>query len=295
MGNPDVAEYWKRIEEGWSDSVAAANEGSVEESFAARRLRNPFRRARGPIFITGMSGTGKSVMYKMLQGLIGERYKKTHESEDVERGRVGIAKDGSRIRAKIYVLPGQRDSQPRLDAVDRFFKYGNYPVGVVHVVDWGLAEVWDSGARQELLRKLAIRSKPRSLTEVGEYLRTTQELDDFKRTSRLLKDAWADRTDEIWFIVAVAKCDLYWPQITDVGKYYIPDNNPKADSFFGKEVRALIEQLQFPKFAVLPISCVSDPFDFSTEIRTAASDFDNNWRAALISRMLKTIGGFNGL
>jgi hypothetical protein len=241
-----------------------------------------------------MSGAGKSVISKMLQGLVGQQYEKTEQSEDIERRKVKITNDGKTLRAKIYVLPGDRDSQRRQEWVEQLFKHGSYPAGVVHVVDWGMAEIWDSGGRQELLNTLSERNEPTDLTGIRDFLRTIRELEDFRRTSRLLKNAWADRGDEVWLVIAVTKCDLYWPQISDVRRYYIPGNQPTADTPFARELRTLIEQTQLAKLAVLPISCVSDPFDFSDEIRATSGNFDNNWRTSLISKVLMTIGDFNG-
>jgi hypothetical protein len=292
MSNPVAFEYWRSIQDGWSQSVEEANDGHANRSVTVKERRSVLSAER--IVVTGMRGAGKSVIYKALVGLIDERYRKTSESKRVEGHKVRIAKDRTKIRAKISVLPGQRDSPPRCREVERVFKHGNYPVGVVHVVCWGFDEVWDHDARPGILRSAANRRKPADLGGVSAYLRTTQELEDFTRTIRLLKDAWEGRTDEIWFIIAVTKCDLYWDQIWDVGKYYIPGSAPDVDSPFGKELRSLMADLEFPKFAVLPVSCVSDPFDFSGGLRADSGKFEDNWRVALISRLVNKIGEFNG-
>lgn len=294
MNDPDVVEFWRDVEKQWADSVAAADSGRANGRFTTRRLRVSLRRSRGPVVITGMSGAGKSVICKMLQGLVGRNYKKTEQSEDVEKRRVKISKSGKTLRAKLYVLPGDRDSQRRQEWVERLFKHGSYPAGVVHVVDWGMAEIWDSGGRQELLNTLSDQNRPSDLAGVRDYLRTIRELEDFRRTSRLLKNAWADRGDEVWLVIAVTKCDLYWPQISDVCRYYIPGRKPASDTPFARELRALIDEVQLAKLAILPISCVSDPFGFSGEIRAVSGNFDKSWRASLIDRMLMTIGDFNG-
>ena len=294
MNSPDLDGYWRRVERTWSDSVTAANGGLADKSFTTKRLRASLRRSTGPVVVTGMSGAGKTVIFKMLQGLIGSRYKKTEKSEDTEHRKIKIANIGNSVRARVYVLPGDPYSGQRQRWVGRLFKHGNYPAGVVHVVNWGMAEMWDHGGRQEVLNTLHGRNGPTNLSSVRDEIRTNLELGDFRRTSNLLKSAWNERGDEVWLVIAVTKCDLYWPQISDVRRYYVPGANPAHDTDFARLTRTLLEQVQYPKFAVLPISCVSDPFDFSDGIYAASGNFDNNWRAALIGRMLKTIGEFNG-
>ncbi|HEX9042932.1 MAG TPA: hypothetical protein VF838_18260 [Trebonia sp.] len=294
MSSPDLDEYWRKVERTWSDSVAAANGGIADRSFTTQRVRRPWGRSIGPVVVTGMSGAGKTVVSGMLQGLIDSRYKKTDQSEDTERRKVKIASGGNSVRARVYVLPGDPYSRERQRWVGRLFKRGIYPAGVVHVVDWGMAEMWDPGGRQEVLNTLHGQDRQTNLTSVRDEIRANLELADFRRTTNLLRSAWADKGDEVWLIIAVTKCDLYWPQISDVGKYYVPGADPAADTDFTQLTRALLEQVQYPKFAVHPISCASDPFGFSEGVYAASGSFNDNWRAALISRMLKTIGEFNG-
>jgi hypothetical protein len=292
MSNLFEVDYWKSRHDLWSKSVDDANAGLADTSVTAREQLISLVSA-DRIAVTGTRGAGKSVIYKAFLGLNGERYRKTEESKRVEGRRVKIKGPGTKVRANWAVLPGQRDSRPRQKAVERIFMNGNYPVGVIHVVNWGFAEVWDRGGRPGILKKAVRAGMSPDLAGVCEYLRTVQELEDFERTSDLLKDAWTGRTDEVWFIIAVTKCDLYWPQITQVQEYYIPGDDPRFDTPFTKELRLLIEQLKFPKFAVLPISCVSDPFDFSSALWAGSGKFNNNWSAALIRNMLNTIGQFD--
>jgi hypothetical protein len=291
MSNPIEVDYWKSARDQWSKSVNDANKGLSDTSARAREQLVPLVPANR-IAVTGTRGAGKSVIYKAFLGLNGERYKKTEESKRVEGRRVKIKIPGTKVRANWSVLPGQRDSHPRIKAVERIFMHGNYPAGVIHVVNWGFTEVWDRGARPGILKKAVNAGCTPDLAGVSKYLRTVQEMEDFKRTSTLLKDAWTGRTDEVWLIIAVAKCDLYWPQIAKVQDYYIPGDDPTLDEPFAKELRLLVEQLKFPKFAVLPISCVSDPFDFNDALWTGSGNFNDNWSVALISNMLDTIGKF---
>jgi len=292
MANPVEDDYWGNVRDAWSQAVADANGGFANRSVTARQEHLP-RFGTERIAVTGMRGAGKSVIYKALVGQTGEHYTKTRESKRVERGRIKIAGAGARLRAKVSVLPGQRNSKPRQRELERLFRHGNYPLGVIHVANWGFEEVWDPDGRSQILKTLDRLGKPRNLSGVCEHLRTTQELEDFIRTSRFLKEAWAGMTDEIWLIIAVAKCDLYWDQIDDVGKYYIPGVDPDNDSPFAAALRLLIEQLDLPKFAVLPVSCVSDPFEFVGRLRAGSGKFNDEWRTALTSNLLNTIGGFN--
>jgi hypothetical protein len=291
MSSPFEIDYWKNVQERWSKSVDDANHGLADASVTAREQLISFVPAER-IVVSGTRGAGKSVIYNAFLGPNGKRYKK-EESKRVEGRRVKIRRLGNKVRANWAVLPGQRDSRTRLKAVGRIFTQGRYPVGVIHVVNWGFAEVWDRDARPGILNRAVSAGKSPDLAGVCEYLRTVQELEDFELTSDLLKDSWAGRTDEVWFIIAVTKCDLYWPQIAQVQEYYIPGDDPELDSPFAKDLRLLIKQLKFPKFAVLPISCVSDPFDFSGALWAGSGKFNDNWSAALIRNMLDTIGKFD--
>jgi hypothetical protein len=290
MSNPVAAEYWKSIGDDWSRSVTAADRGDADISVSAREKLSMLPVER--IVVTGMRGAGKSVIYKALVGLAGEKYRKTQKSKRVEGRKIKITRNGGTFRAKVFVLPGQRDVKPRTRTVERLFKHGNYPLGVIHVVNWGFDEVWEEDARPQILASAGEPGRSADLRGVCKYLRT-QELEDFMRTSHLLRTAWTGHTDEIWFVIAVTKCDLYWRQIEDVREYYIPGDDPASDSYFAKELRLLIEQLEFPKFAVLPVSCVSDPFEFVGRIRADSGEFSENWRAALINRLLSRLGDFS--
>jgi hypothetical protein len=292
MANPFEVDYWKSVHDLWSKSVDDADAGRADTSVTAREQLISLVPA-DRIAVTGMRGAGKSVIYKAFLGQNGKRYRKTEKSKRVEGRRVKIKIPGTKVRANWAVLPGDRDSRPRQKALERIFMNGNYPVGVIHVVNWGFAEVWDRGGRPGILKKAVSAGMSPDVAGVCKYLRTVQEFEDFERTSGLLKDAWVGRTDEVWFIIAVAKCDLYWPQIAQVEEYYIPGNDPALNSRFANELRSLIEQLKFPKFAVLPISCVSDPFDFSGELWSGSKKFDDNWSTALINNMLDIIGKFD--
>jgi hypothetical protein len=293
MNDPIVDDYWMRVKYRWSNSVSAANDLSSDSSANLSQQRIQLLSATAPIAVTGMRGAGKSAMYA---GLAEVSYK-AEESPKDERHKIKIVRAnvkgvGRKIRARLAVVPGQADSGPRQKALKRIFEDGSYPVGVVHVVNWGFAEVWDSGGRQQILSYLGYRKKPQNLESVCEYLRV-QELDDFRRTRDLLQSAWAGKGAETWLIIAVAKCDLYWQQIDDAELYYIPGSDPAQDGDFAKMLRSFVDQVKVLKLAVLPVSSIPGPFAFSDQVRAEPEKFDDRWRAALLNQLRDTLGEFN--
>ena len=288
--NPVAADYWLHVKDRWSESVTAANDQLIDGSTDLHQQRIQFIQATVPIAVTGMRGAGKSVIYDALVGRIGERYQ-SKESKKVERHRVKIAQASSKIRARLAVVPGQA-SRPRNAALSRMFLDGHYTHGVVHVVNWGFPRVWDEDACGQILKWLRFRGRSTDLGGIREKL-LTEELDDFQRTCRLMKSAWMGKAAEFWLIIAVTKCDLYWPSVEAAGKYYIPGSDPNSDSPFAKELRSLIEHVERPRLAVLPVSCLSESYEFNGQFLAEPGHLDNKWRAALLSQLRNTLGEFN--
>jgi hypothetical protein len=284
--DPTTADYWTSVTQRWSEAISAAISGRVSETVNLRQQLIQIL-ATGRIVATGMRGAGKSAIYAALA----DKPYKRGESKKVERHRVKVTRGGITFRARFAILPGDRSSRPRRAGIARIFEDENYPLGVIHVVSWGLAEVWDPGGRQQILKFLRFKRKSENLEGVRERLRT-QELEDFRRTCDLLEIAWSGKGDEVWLIIAVTKCDLYWDNIDDARQYYIPGDDPDSDSPFAAKLRTLANDVGLPRLAVLPVSSREDPFIFTDKIRVQPAKRKENWRAALLSQFRNTMGEF---
>ena len=171
---------------------------------------------------------------------------------------------GQRRRSTVSVVPGQV-SYDQGQAFTNMFLNGNRPMGVIHVVSWGYDWVWGQAERQAILQYLRGTGTEPDLASVRAENRKG-ELKFFRDTCDLIRQAWSSRPAGRWLIVAVTKADLYWPMIDQARNYYLPDSNQNGESEFRSILRSLVADLQeggIKHLAVLPISSLSKPFDFS--------------------------------
>ena len=168
--------------------------------------------------MTGSPGTGKSVLYDALAGTTGGPYSPPGVSTRTEPHRIVLTGKG-RIRANLWVIPGQPSGERR-DAEETAFGPNSNTTGVIYVACWGRNKIWQQG-RKDVIKDQIRASGLEPDQENVFRLEKDEELENFQRICTRLKDAWRNRSD-VWLIVAVTKCDLFWKDLSDVRDYYVP-------------------------------------------------------------------------
>jgi hypothetical protein len=221
------------------------------------------------IAFTGMRGTGKTMLHNTWRRRVTVGGSVPHaESSDKEIDRfVAITKNGKR-RVQLVVVPGQKDSVEGKRTISQFFQSGRSPTGVVHTVSWGYGTIWGYGSERAALDAMrdAGTSGQASVIERLRAYNLEHELDDFLQTRDLLQEAWRQTTKPIWLVLAISKVDLYRDRtsLAEVGRHYIPAEDPKDDREFAKEVRHLVDYLGqgrlSGRIAILPVCSYLEPY-----------------------------------
>jgi hypothetical protein len=286
-------DFWQSARDRWRASVDLVP--TPERRVRARQMwRYSLRRTDIPIAITGMRGTGKTTLRNAIAGRVNHGYIPPGRSLALERDKLILLGADDRLRSSVYVLPGQI-SDRRAEGLDRLFGGGRYPAGVIHVVAWGYNMPWSDPERRALRSELADDHQNVDL----EAIRRTQlveELEDFAGTCSLLKDSWQHKSD-VWLIVALAKCDLYWPQAADAGRYYLPDEADTPTPFF-TELRGLVNHLgeaNLARVAVLPVCPYPAEYQFDQLVETRTPSLDFRQSSILMEQFLTVIGEFCGI
>jgi hypothetical protein len=304
-----VDDYWGKVHRRWDASIEAAKDGQIDNSAQLRhnrfqRIWIPLR-SYVPIAVTGAGGAGKSVIYDAITDRIGKSYKFPSRSDKADdwRARTGRGKR----RSNVYIIPGDRDSVEQDQGFTAMFRKGNYPKGVIHVVNWGYDWIWENRKRRAVAEDLQKEQLLLTGTDMSMETLRKENLDGesefFDVICDLLRGAWTPAPRGIWFIVAVTKCDLYWPRMDEVKYHYLPDSDSDSTTPFRSGLSKLVTNLShggLSNIAILPVSSVLTPYDFSestdlsfrTEIMAEPSISDDQ-RKALLNRFGVTIGEFN--
>lgn len=240
---------WEDTQRTWNAVVQSVEQPPLwrQPSLTTRRLW--LRRANVPIAITGTPGGGKSVFFGALTGRLRPGHR-SRISPDWERHRVALRTARRTTRAAVIVVPGQETAN-RTRSLTRIFQDGNAPVGLVHVVCWGYNEVWSDRA-DGALRLLRPESTLADNETVRAYYLEQERLDFTELCTLLTSPAVEGRLR--WLIIAVAKCDLFWPDINAARDYYIPgEGEPPTNGFQQQLHRLTAVGSNFPaSLAVVP-------------------------------------------
>ncbi|WP_433325978.1 hypothetical protein [Spirillospora sp. CA-294931] len=280
---------WDDVREGWARAERAVQIPAGQPLVDMRPMRrfSP-RRVRVPIAITGHSGSGKTTLYEALTGRLASNSHATSKSQTVEKHRTYIRTANGAVRAEAHVPPGQFSNQRRF-ALDAMMEENRrYPAGVIHAVSWGFNTVWPDEL-QGAADGIRTEGDPINLATVTKRNRR-EELKNFEDICERLKKAWNGRRD-VWLIIAVAKCDLYWPQLDEVRDYYIP-GSPGGDSDFAYLLRELVDRVgtsNLKRVAVVPFSCRLDTYRFGLDVSTPPV-MDSSQTSALVNHLLSVIG-----
>jgi hypothetical protein len=200
------------------------------------------------------------------------------------------------------VVPGQ-ESEQRTIALAKMFEGGNFPAGVIHVTCWGYNKIWEAGDRAAVSERIVDENKIVDMASVCNWNKRA-ELEDFKATCDLLKDAW-EHHSQLWLIVAVAKCDLFWSDLDIARDYYIPGkpsppppgaaDPPELE--FRDVLRDLVQYIgeaNCKKLAVVPVICYPETYKFDRTV-TQQTNADSARTAAMVNQFRKLVGEFCGL
>jgi hypothetical protein len=296
--------YWDNVRHRWLAVADAAERAPNNAAAAGRPMPHvtmkpmsvvPLRRPRVPVAVTGLGGAGKTMLYDSLLGKVDLiDYRPKDRSDTVETHRTVIGTDSGKVRVKTIVVPGQW-AGPKLDAFRRDFSESRMPSGVIHVVCWGYNRVWESYERQAVLDDLAsTRGSGGVNLDVLRARNLDEELEDFRETCVRLKDAWKGRRG-VWLIIAVAKCDLFWPGRNLARDYYIPaTGRPASESRFCAVLRDLIGyvgEANLQDVAIVPVSCFPETYIFDTGIEQR-SDIEPPQISSLVGSLRSVVGEF---
>jgi len=235
-----------------------------------RRVLNLLMGKKSQLAITGMPGTGKSVLLDHLSGeALRSDYSPPERSAQVERET--LHKKGQRLA--LAAIPGQKASN-RMRAVDELF-LGKIPVrGVLHVVSFGYTETRSSFAIEAM--------EDTRLTDLRKA-RLEEELADLQETCSAVRAAWTRRREPIWLLVAVNKVDLYSDDdaLAEARHRY----SPAAASDFSRILQELQSQVGSDNFSWEAIPTCSWLEDFVWGDERIQSRLDVGQRNDLLKRL----------
>jgi hypothetical protein len=246
---------------------------------AARDRLPEVYRSRNPIIaVTGVAGSGKTVLVHQLCSRKADYTPLEHESPTVEKQAWRSGLSGLRFR----VVPGGDDVAARRTGFAQLFHRD--PVdGVVHVVADGLATARPGSpeARATDLGLDAYRARQRE-----------REVADFRETAAHIASLVGASHKPIWLIIAVTKTDLLHPQVAAdvVHNYYsLHGHSPFADAL--RELRRRVGDAGLTT-AVAPVYALVEDFVFGDErIPSRGTAADRDARLEAFRHRLRHLAG----
>jgi len=230
------------------------------------------------IAFTGVSGTGKTVLFDCLTGLaLKQDYSPPKlSSREEERGRL----DAKKKRIALTVVPGQAASTTRIDTLEKLFDPEDPVEGVVHVVANGFIEVRGVTAREALAREVGL--------DTLEKFRNEQLNEELSHLSELCQDIRRCQNKSRrpkWVLVAVTKADLFLPQIENARLYYSPASN----SAFASRLKQLKTQVGEDNFTWTALPVCGWPEDFEWQKDKVKSEISHRERMFYIGQFADQI------
>jgi hypothetical protein len=249
--------------------------GAQVVKMAGERIPDLYR-SRSPIIaVTGLAGTGKSVLIHRLCGRADMPY---------ERGSVLVEKRSTRMGTyamRFRIIPGG-DVAGRDPGMQQFFH--DDPVdGVIHIVADGLAS-----PRPDDPSGVPIDA---DLDTYRARLRES-EVADFRDTAVHIASLVSASNRPIWLLVAVTKTDLLHPDIAAdvVANYY----SAGGHSPFADELRLLRRKVGEGRLttATMPVYAVAEDFTYRGEtVPTRGTDADRDLRLEEFRTRLRHLTG----
>ncbi|MCO1657672.1 hypothetical protein [Pseudonocardia humida] len=222
---------------------------AVPVVIGAARERLPVAyRSRHPIVaVTGLAGSGKTVLVHQACSRKADYTPLEFESPTVEKRSWRSGLSGMRFR----IIPGG-DVAARRTGFEQLFH--SEPVdGVVHVVADGLATARPGSpeARDESMGLDAYRA-----------LQREREVEDFRQTATHIASLVGESRKPIWLLIAVTKTDLLHPHVAAdiVENYYsLHGHSPFADVL--RDLRRRVGDAGLTT-AVMPVYALAEDFEF---------------------------------
>lgn len=261
----------------WAIPVAGQAIRNREEIAGTwNRLLNRILGKHSQLAMTGMPGSGKSVLLDHLSGrAFDAQYELPETSAQVERET--LRRSGQRLA--LAVLPGQ-SSTTRLEGINDLFLGKKRVRGVVHVVSFGYTETRSTFAVEVM--------RDRDLADLRE-IRLKEELNDLKDTCNTIRTYWNRHREPIWMIVAANKVDLYSdsPSLEEAHARY----SENAASPFTDVIRELEARIGADNFGwqAMPVCGWLEDFKWADE--TIESKLDMSQRNELLRRLGAAVSG----
>lgn len=234
------------------------------------------------IAITGLGDVGKTVLLDHLAGKAFHLgYRPPGRSRSLETGKA-TAKG---LRIGLNTIPGQ-GAYPRRIAISKIFKTKRPVDGVIHVVSNGYISPRQSDAHEVLVRDLGITT----VEKLREHF-LKEELRDLEVTLSLIHESLKDYRKPTWLIIAVAKSDLFYDQITAVERYYSPTGN----SEFVQTMQKFVAQVGSDNFVweAVPFAAWLEDFQWGSE--TLPSQLKPDQRDHFIGQFAETLEKICGI
>jgi hypothetical protein len=256
----------------------AATGLAVSGVMRARERVPDLYRTRSPIVaVTGLPGTGKTVLVQQLCSSKGEYEPLPYESVVVEKRSVRFGLRGMRFR----VVPGGEVASRQVGFRQLFH---DDPVdGVIHVVADGLATPRPGSP--------AAAIDDRGL-DGYRALQRENEVEDFRDTAAHIASLVSASPRPVWLLVAVTKTDLLHPVMAaDVVENYYSLNGHSPFATELRDLRRMVGEGNLTT-AVMPVYAMAEDFRYKGEtIRTRGSTADRDDRLDRFRNRLRHLTG----
>jgi hypothetical protein len=281
---------WNAVRAGW-ESACKAVEAGLPTPRDAQLKKGGIGFAVRPVTVTGIPGTGKSVLYEALTGEVRGGSADSKRSPNVEKHHTTFASGSDWKTAKFAVLQGQ-DSKERTTELEEMIEGTNSPHGIVHVTCWGYNKIWEGSGEHAVERALRAENPSFSTEDVRAW-HIEKETAAFRDLCEKLLFNNGNARRLKWLIVAASKADLYWERISEAADHYIP-HDPNDESEFCTLLRDLTLARDI-QVAVLPMSSRIITHQFLPGLPNQRAQLDDVERGPLGQHFTRTLQGFLNL
>jgi hypothetical protein len=240
--------YYPRVMS-WIEAVAQTRAG-LDPNLNLKPIR--FRSQRTPLTITGNSGAGKSKLWSILTG------RKYHEQSSLTVDEAYMLRRNNRAFT-LTTIPGQT-SNGRYAGLQFYFRESGVLDGVIFIASNGFDTIWPDS-------RITVAPQIRPYNIAGLRKRNKQkERDRFQEVCGMLAERLVTRNAHRppkWMLVLVNKADLYWSDLDDAERYYLPGSGSAFDKV-AQEMMAEVGGAARLSYDVLPLATEPQNFVFQS-------------------------------